>query len=100
MNDESVVKKYPIVFFYITVLAIGFIALLPVILFGIGIFTLISATSAGLGAIIFVGITERKEGLKDLFSPFKNWRSNPIWYLISILLLPGLTLLTMGISVM
>ncbi len=100
MEEESVVNKYPIVFFYITVLAIGFIALIPVIFFGIGIFTLISATSASLGAIIFVGITRKKEGLKDLFSTFKNWRCNPVWYIISIFLMPGLTLLAMGISIM
>ncbi|NVM02754.1 MAG: CPBP family intramembrane metalloprotease [Candidatus Helarchaeota archaeon] len=98
--EESVVEKYPIVFFYITVLAIGFIAIIPVIFFGIGIFTLISATSASLGAIIFVGITKGKEGLKDLFSTFKNWRCNPVWYIISIFLMPGVTLLTMGISIM
>lgn len=71
--------------------------MIPVIL-GAGFLGLFAAASASISGILTAYITEGKQGIKDLFSGFKRWRHNPIYYLLAFIIPPVIVLIAIGIS--
>lgn len=84
-------EKHPIILFLILVFIIAAI-------FALSGLYLLAAASSSIGAIITVGITKGKQGVRELLGTFKNWRSSPILYIISIILPVTIILIATGIS--
>jgi len=84
-------QKHPIIVFLILVFVIA-------ALFALSGLYLLAAASSSIGALITMGVTKGKHGLKELLGTFKNWRSSPILYIISIVLPAMIILIATGIS--
>ena len=100
LKDDSIVRRYPVAVFFILAYIIGFGLSALILLTGSGIFGFIASSSSLWAALIVVGLTEGKEGLKKLFSGFKRWRCNPIWYIIALFVPFVFYLVPIGISML
>jgi membrane protease YdiL (CAAX protease family) len=63
---------------------------------GIGLQTL-GVTGPVIAAVVVIGLTRGKSGIRRLFGGLKRWRVGPWWYAAACLLIPALTVI--GIAV-
>jgi membrane protease YdiL (CAAX protease family) len=84
-------EKHQIIVFLILVFLIAAIFALS------GVY-LLAAASSSIAAIITMGMIKGKHGIKELLGTFKNWRSHPILYLISLVLPIAIILAATAIS--
>jgi len=97
-KEKNFFQRYPITLFFTLCYLIGFLILIPLVLFEIGILALIAASSASIAGILTAYITKGKQGIKDLFSGFRKWRHKPVYYIPAIFIPLIIILIAIGIS--
>lgn len=93
----SLVRRHPLVAFYILAFLISWLGYVPAALYSHGLFPFQSPLFAVLGsggpaiaAMIVAWVLGRGKGLRGLLAPLLRWRVSVGWYLVALLLQPVL----------
>lgn len=113
------IKKYPLVTFFILTFLASWLFWIPnAILFGdkiqkqavtelttfilkfpvFNVLTTIGTAFPSIVAIILIRKFYGKKALQDVFSRYRKWRISPVWYLISIALIPLISAISLVIN--
>jgi membrane protease YdiL (CAAX protease family) len=96
----KIVKKYPLISYFLIAWLSTWILLLPLVLTGLGIIIVdvgwhfLGSIGPTISAIIVVYLSKKKEGLKNLKNSIIKWRIGKFWFLFSALLMPAFLILT------
>lgn len=95
---SSVVKRYPIVTFFVLAFALSWWAW---ILYAFGLSPMpILSCGPFLAALVVLAVTRGKAGVKDLFSRMVRWRVGLGWYAVALLVPVGLTAVAAALNVL
>ncbi|MFX1528906.1 MAG: type II CAAX prenyl endopeptidase Rce1 family protein [Promethearchaeota archaeon] len=96
---KNIIKKYPLISYFIIAWISTWILVLPLILTNFGLLSVdmnwhfLGALGPTISAIIVVYITAKKQGLKELKNTSFKWRIGAFWILFSALIMPFFLLL-------
>lgn len=94
MNDQnnSPIRRFPLVSFYILAFLISWAGWIPQLLFNRGVisfnspfFSFLGGAGPTLAAVIVIRVLEGRDGLRELFAPLTRWRLSWGWYLLVFL---------------
>jgi membrane protease YdiL (CAAX protease family) len=102
-KSSSVIKRHPVVFFYVLAFGITWLGWIPQTLHSYGLFPFdhpllgfLGAAGPTLAAVITIWVLEGRDGPRELFAPLFNWQVSWPWYLLVFLFWFGVAALALG----
>lgn len=100
----SLIKRHPIVAFYVLAFFISWLGFVPQTLYSRGLvpftsfaFLILGNGGPAFAAMIVAWVLGRGKGLRELFAPLLRWRVGFVWYLVALFLQAVLFVVAAGI---